>query len=296
MQKSKKGIKTEANSLAAILKLYLDDKTRVKAAKQATKDIKSLEMLVQFETVLALHKRQTGGVPKLNHGTSKEATYQLEIHEVAEIAEKFFSIEEPQDIEKFLAKNNKWHKLKASQADFSLFQDILSFYFIWFEKPLLKTPAYLKQIVKNRLYAPSPAQSENSIVIRLENGLRLIAGQIKNLYDLTNADAMVQVRTGVSTDTPTTGALQFLTSDPQMGEVVYHVVKDGKDTVMLTVKLQNYRPRPQFINLRRDGRLLQSLPLRDDFAWFAQLAMGDYEIELTSNGIGVGKKIDIHIV
>ena len=74
------------------------------------------------------------------------------------------------------------------------------------------------------------------------------------------------------------------------------MVKDGNETVMLTVKLQNYRPRPKFINLRRQGRLLQSIPLRDDFAWFSQLSVGQYEIELQNTGNMSSKRVDIHIV
>ncbi|HRP68290.1 MAG TPA: hypothetical protein PLY93_02040, partial [Turneriella sp.] len=128
-------------------------------------------------------------------------------------------------------------------------------------------------------------------------GLRLIAGHVRNLYDLANTDQMVAVRGAIDTAVAPTGALQFMTTEANnSGELIYQVVKDGKDTVMLTVKLQNYRPRPQFINLRRDGRLLQSLPLHEDFAWFAQLTLGEYELELLNNSLNNGKKIDIHIV
>jgi hypothetical protein len=87
-----------------------------------------------------------------------------------------------------------------------------------------------------------------------------------------------------------------MTSEANQGDLVYQVVKDGADTVMLTVKLQNYRPRPKFINLRRQGRLLQSMPLRDDFAWFSKLGVGKYEIELQNTGNAGGKRVDIHIV
>ncbi len=273
-----------------LLKLYLSDKRQAEAIQMAGENLSALEMLVQFETMVALNKRQGAQVD--NDG------FKLPIHEIVEMAEKFFSVDEPQAIEKQLRGNKVWQTIKSNNADFGLFQDTLAFLFTWGDRPLIPTPTYLKQIVMNRIYASAPAEEESTIVIRLKDGLRLIAGHIRDLYNLTNSDEMVAVRsTGEAAAAGgATGALQFMTSEPKQGDLFYQVVKDGNDTVMLTVKLQNYRPRPKFINLRRQGRLLQSIPLRDDFAWFSQLAVGKYEIELQNSGNMSGKRIDIHIV
>lgn len=273
-----------------LLKLYLSDKKQHEAMKLASENLSALEMLVQFETMVAVNKRQ---------GATVESTaFKLPIHQIVEIAEKFFSVDDPRAIEKELGNSKVWQTIKSSNADFGLFQDTLAFLFTWGDRPMIPTPAYLKQIVMNRIYASAPVEEESTIVIRLKDGLRLIAGHIRDLYNLTNNDEMVAVR-GNDTSTATrgaTGALQFMTSEEKQGDLFYQVVKDGNDTVMLTVKLQNYRPRPKFINLRRQGRLLQSLPLRDDFAWFSQLAVGKYEIELQNGGSAASKRIDIHIV
>ncbi len=275
-----------------LLKLYLDEKKQPQAIQLASENLSALEMLVQFETMVALSKR--------HEATAEQAGFRVALHEVVEIAEKFFSVEDPRAIEKDLQTSRTWQAIKASPADFALFQDTLAFLFTWGERPMVPTPAYLKQIVMNRIYAEAPQEGESTIVIRLRDGLRLIAGHIRELYNLTNADDMVAVRsfgdqTAGQVGTPT-GALQFMTSEANQGDLVYQVVKDGVDTVMLTVKLQNYRPRPKFINLRRQGRLLQSMPLRDDFAWFSQLSVGKYEIELQNAGGVGGKRVDIHIV
>jgi hypothetical protein len=277
---------------SALLRLYLDEDKQPQAIQQAAENLSALEMLVQFETMVAINKRhQAAGQP---------ASYRVDLHDVVEIAEKFFSVEDPRAIEKDLQASRIWNAIKASPADFALFQDTLAFLFTWGERPMVPTPVYLKQIVMNRIYAEAPQDGESTIVIRLRDGLRLIAGHIRDLYNITNPDDMVAVRSASDQTTAQagnpTGALQFMTSEANQGDLVYQVVKDGADTVMLTVKLQNYRPRPKFINLRRQGRLLQSMPLRDDFAWFSQLAVGKYEIELQNAGNVGGKRVDIHIV
>jgi hypothetical protein len=275
-----------------LLALYLDDKKQKQALKLAGENLSALEMLVQFETMIAVNKRLevAGGA----------ADYKLPVYQIVEVAEKFFNVEDPNMIESELKGSKNWQAIKASPADFGLFQDTLAFLFTWGDRPMIPTPAYLKQLVMNRIYATAPAEDESTIVIRLKDGLRLIAGHISDLYNLSNSDEMVAVRssgdTAVTANSPATGALQFMTTEPKQGDLFYQVVKDGNETVMLTVKLQNYRPRPKFINLRRQGRLLQSIPLRDDFAWFSQLSVGKYEIELQNAGSTAGKRIDIHIV
>lgn len=273
-----------------LLKLYLDDKRQRQALKMASENISALEMLVQFETMVALNRRQAS--------IQEKETSTLALHQIVEMAEKFFHIDDPRAMEKELVGNKVWRQIKASSADFALFQDTLAFLFTWGDRPLIPTPAYLKQIVMNRIYAEAPHESESAIVIRLKDGLRLIAGHIRDLYNISLGDEMVAVRSAGETATSTgaTGVLQFMTSEAKQGDLIYQVVKDGNNTVMLTVKLQNYRPRPKFINLRRQGRLLQSIPLRDDFAWFSQLAVGKYEIELQGSSTANHKRVDIHIV
>lgn len=277
---------------STLLRLYLDEDKQPQAIEQASENLSALEMLVQFETMVAINKR--------HQATAQPASFQVALSDVVEIAEKFFSVEDPRAIERDLQTSRTWNAIKASPADFALFQDTLAFLFTWGERPMVPTPVYLKQIVMNRIYAETPQEGESTIVIRLRDGLRLIAGHIRDLYNITNPDDMVAVRSGADQTSAQVsnpmGALQFMTSEANQGDLVYQVVKDSADTVMLTVKLQNYRPRPKFINLRRQGRLLQSMPLRDDFAWFSQLAVGKYEIEL-QNASSVGRKrIDIHIV
>lgn len=273
-----------------LLKLYLDEKRQGEAIKLAGENLSALEMLVQFETMVAVNKRQKT--------LAETQDFKLPVHQIVEMAEKFFSVDDPRLIEKELTGSKAWQTIKSSNADFGLFQDTLAFLFTWGDRPMIPTPAYLKQIVMNRIYATAPAEEESTIVIRLKDGLRLIAGHIRDLYNLTNSDEMVAVRsTGEAVARGgATGALQFMTSEAKQGDLLYQVVKDGNETVMLTVKLQNYRPRPKFINLRRQGRLLQSIPLRDDFAWFSQLSVGQYEIELQNTGNMSSKRVDIHIV
>lgn len=271
-----------------LLKLYLNEKTQEKALALAQKDLRLLEKLVQFETMLAASRRGVG---------SPTADCQLPLHQVVGLAEKFFDTTDPYLLEKELKASAAWQTVKKSPADFALFQDILSFLFTLGERPVLPTPPYLKQIILDKIYAAVPQTVEPEIVIRLRDGLRLIAGHLEGLFQMATADDMVPVRSAatVSAQQPT-GVLQFLLKDAEQGKMIYQIVKDGKDTVMLTIKLQDYHPRPKFINLRRQGRLLQSLPLRDDFAWFSQLSAGKYELELQNGSNSTSRRVNIHIV
>ncbi|MCS6972310.1 MAG: hypothetical protein N2Z22_02575 [Turneriella sp.] len=277
-----------AVSFPQLLKLYLNEKTQKKALALAQKDLRLLEKLVQFETVLASSRRGVG---------SPAVDCQVPLHQVVGLAEKFFDTTDPYLLEKELKASAAWQTIKNSPADFALFQDVLSFLFTLGERPVLPTPPYLKQIVLDKIYAAVPQTAEPAIVIRLREGLRLIAGHLEGLFPIATADDMVPVRSAatVSAQQPT-GVLQFLLKDAEQGKMIYQIVKDGKDTVMLTIKLQDYHPRPKFINLRRQGRLLQSLPLRDDFAWFPQLAAGKYELELQNGGNDISRRVNIHIV
>lgn len=275
-----------------ILGLYLDEKTQSKALKLASQKVAALEMLVQFETMVALHKRQETSF-------SKEAT-PTKVHTIVEFAELFFNVDDPRSLEEKLKGNRAWQALKNNLADFSLFQDTLEFLFTWGAKPMVPTPAYLKKIILDRIYSEVPKEEGASIVIRIKDGLRLIAGHLQNVYNLTSVDDMVAVRSvekaALEKTGQPTGALHFMAGAAKQGNLLYQVVKDGNETVMLTVKLLDWRPRPKFINLRKQGRLIHSAPLKDDFAWFAQLAVGDYEIELQDLPQRTGKRIDIHIV
>ena len=192
--------------------------------KLASENLSALEMLVQFETMVAVNKRQ--GV------TFETSAFKLPIHEIVEIAEKFFNVDDPRVIEKELTKSKTWQTIKGSNADFGLFQDTLAFLFTWGDRPMIPTPTYLKQIVMNRIYATAPVEEESTIVIRLKDGLRLIAGHISALYNLTNSDEMVAVRGSDATATASgaTGALQFMTSEEKQGDLFYQVVKDGNET------------------------------------------------------------------
>ena len=274
---------------AQLLRAYLDHDTQGDAVDLAQSDLTALELLIQFESMLALHHRNT-----LERSDALPASSVLDIITVAEL---FFHGSDLNEIEKVLKRDARWQKIQGNPADFALFQDALNFLTFWDLSPLIPTPEYLKKIVMSRLYSEIPRENENTIVVRLKEGLRLIAGHVKQLYELSNPDAMVAVRGDLNaTQNSATGALQFMTQEKDHGELYYQIVKDGRESVMLTVKLQNYRPRPKFINLRKEGRLLQSVPLKEDFAWFSQLGIGDYEVELKNSSSMPGTKVDIHIV
>ena len=126
-----------------LLKLYLNEKKQGEALKLASENISALEMLVQFETMVAVNKRQDA--------MANATAFKLPVHQIVEVAEKFFSVDDPRVIEKELAQNKIWQTIKSSNPDFGLFQDTLAFLFTWGDRPLIPTPAYLKQIVMNRI-------------------------------------------------------------------------------------------------------------------------------------------------
>lgn len=271
------------------LKIYLNDKQSKEIARMADADTEVLEALVRFETIMA-------GAKKAFAQNNRALVLQEE--EILQFADLFFTENASTDLEIVLKENKKWKTLLSSESDFALFQDVLSLLFAYNTRPLLKTPEYLKEIVMKRIYREIPAKSgENSIVIRIKEGLQLISGHLENVFLLPVHGEAVAVRSSLLTDsTADHGVLQFFSQEPDIGQLIYQVVQDSSETVMLTVKLQNYRPRPKFINIRKSGRLMQSFPMLEDFAYFSQLTTGDYQIELKNDAGVITRQVEIQIV
>ncbi|WP_041948418.1 hypothetical protein [Turneriella parva] len=184
MQTNKKRKSLEKLSPAdysKLLALYLDEKKQKQALKMAADNISALEMLVQFETMVAMNKRlEIGSVP---------ADYKLPVYQIVEIAEKFFHVEDPKLIETELKGNKIWQTIKASAADFGLFQDTLAFLFTWGDRPMIPTPAYLKQIVMNRIYMPRHRQKKSR---------QLLFGS-KTVFALSRAIFVISITSATAT-------------------------------------------------------------------------------------------------
>lgn len=272
-----------------LLAMYLNDKSGEKVVSLAETDTEALEALVRFEAILSGAKKAFA-----QNGLSLK----LPEEDILSFADLFFAENAAPDLEIALRDNKYWKTLLSSEADFALFQDILSLLFAYNNLPLIKTPDYLKDIVMKRIYREIPAGAEsNSIVIKIKEGLQLITGHLQNVFLLPIHGEAVAVRSSLVTDSTTdNGVLQFFSNEPESGQLIYQVVQDSSETVMLTVKLQNYRPRPKFINIRKSGRLMQSFPMLEDFAYFSQLTSGDYQIELKNDAGVITRQVEIQIV
>ncbi len=172
--------------------------------------------------------------------------------------------------------------------------------------PAEKTPEYLKTIVRNRLEAQavnrSPASAPSAIdriAVRVKEGITLIGETMDNIFTLPTPEA-VPVRSGAPNETPLenekpSGYLHFFTKENGDRKMVYHFVQDSADTVMLTLKLQGYEKKPKSVNLKQNGTLLATCPVTKDYAYFARLQSGHYEMELKYNG-DEAKQVSLDII
>lgn len=268
-----------------LIKYYLDDETRDEAIKHTSDCLECLDHLIKLETWLSHSKR---------HSLDKLNTSGLDEQNIIELAEVIVdSGRKPEAVIDY--ESSDWQKVLQSNNALQLllnYVDILSAP----PEEKVETPEYLRHIVRERLKIEKVQHSDESIFIRMKNGLRLLGASAQNLLPLNENTLEPAFRSAVlDRNTDSNKMLQFISNDDQ-GSLLYQVVQDGESTVMLTVKLQNYKELPRFMNIKREGRLIQSFPVSEDFAFFPQVSPGAYEVELKGHSGQTIKQVAIEIV
>lgn len=143
---------------------------------------------------------------------------------------------------------------------------------------LQNTPAYLKNLVMAKLDEKTVTPL-NKLIIKISDGLNVMGSYIENLFIIPESPEMIPVRSG-NNNGNSQGTLNFYLTGDDKEKINYHVVKDSNQSVMLTIKLENFKQSPGFIYLRQDQQLISSQPLKDNYVYFPRIQSGEYNLEI----------------
>ena len=203
----------------------------------------------------------------LNRKNSMANDYTVAEDKLAQWADSFVS--------DGVIEDKTWKKLAESKANFQMFQELV----LRSEQTSyvnLETPQYLKNIIADRLESARNLNEKKGVVIRIKEGLQLVGAFIDNVFHLPEQSEAFAVRSAVDVAENNAGTLQFYSVHENDQKILYQMVQDGPGTVMLTVKLQDFRPLPKLMKIKKQERLIYSFPVKEDFAYFPQLSAGDY--------------------
>lgn len=282
---NKKGYnKKNASDTCSIntLKMYLSDKNKEKAMKHAQTCLDCMEKLVAIETWLATNRQE-------------KAFFSAEINSdsMLECIDRYQEAVSMGRVESFYQSDKEFLKIRKDEKAFLAFQQLVQSLDI--TVPLRPTPEYLKVIVANKLAQEKEKTDSTSIVILMKNGVRLLTGALENVI-MSDGSIPVATRSTLAPEKTDTGALEFMFGENEVGNVHYQVVQDGPETVMLTVRLENFPALPKFVNLKKFNRTLHSFSMKGNSAYFGQLYAGYYSIELKDYASRVIRRMDIQVV
>jgi hypothetical protein len=140
------------------------------------------------------------------------------------------------------------------------------------------TPIFLKNIIGNELKKPLQSKMER-IIVKIQDKLEVIGNYIDNLIISTNSLEPVPVRGNSNTKKDNSGVVEFYQKLKGNELIQYHLLQDGPDSILLTIKMENFSSEPLFLALRSDNKLVSSKMVDKNYVNFPKLGAGDYEIE-----------------
>jgi len=181
----------------------------------------------------------------------------------------------------FIKENNR--------AAVQLFLDLLYFKTKDNQTKTNTVPLHLKNFVMESMdkdVVKRKSALTEKIVLRIKNGIEIIGNHLEDLLVIEPTLSATPIRSGVnkSGELKSAGAIQFYINLNEDEKLVYNIVKDQSNSVMLTVKLQNFNTLPKFMNLMEHGKIISTFPLQKDYAYFQRVEPGDYEIQLKYTG------------
>ena len=276
----------QVNCSYTVLKKYLSDRSRPEALKHAADCLDCMEKLVATETWLATRVQENA----LLTGTS-----QIQSGVLLSTVDRYLTARQKGKLETFLAQDKNYLRVSSDETAYKEFQQLLMAY----DSPstVKPTPLYLKKIIQNRLAVKSSEVAETSgLVILLKDGIRLLSGAMEGLFVMPDTGQAIATRsTSTLQQNNDSGALQFMLSGSDSGQIQYQVVQDSEDTEMLTIHLENFTVLPKFVNLKKEGRLLHSFSMKNNVAYFPQLGEGSYCVELKDYAGRITRRMDVHV-
>ena len=189
------------------------------------------------------------------------------------------------------ANQDIWQEILSDNSLFLCFQEI-----VWFISSKgskdHKTPLYLKKIALKRTV--KAVKSNRNIIIATKDPLRLLNHDLKNLFQLSPLQEGIATRY-IESSVTDSGILQFL-SKGKDADIIFQVLKDGEDTISMTLKLSKFSTLPVNVTLCKDDRVIQKRTAAEKLIHFTHLQPGDYQIELRKKAGNFEETINVSIV
>ncbi len=218
--------------------------------------------------------------------------------ELALLADKYLALGEVA-----LKQSKEFAVIRQHPGNLARFQQLVAYLQAPHAPDDIKAPESLKSFVRNSLdQSVTEVGKAPQVFLRIQNGLKVLADAAAGILVLPDIGEAVPVRSVASTEVPRTGSMvQFLTpSVPngkiQEGRILYQAVQDSTNTVMLTVRLQDCLPLPRIINIKREGRIIYSYPVKEEYTYFPQLVPGSYLIELKDQFGAVIRQLQVEVI
>jgi len=171
-------------------------------------------------------------------------------------------------------------------AYFKLFQDLVymvSTYNVENNTPVPEHYANFAQANKTRTEKPKEFLLDR-IAVRIKEGVQVIGNHLDNVFTLTGEVELVPIRSNVAGEQAPSDMMSFYVNIDEQKKIVYNIVKDHTNRVMLTIKLQNFTEIPNSMNLKENGKIISTYPMQKDYAYFSKVEAGSYQIELQYRG------------
>jgi len=253
-----------------ILEKILDPTTSKSAKDHALKCEHCQSVLMQTEGTFSLMKSQSAG----------ESMSDDMLEEVSLIADEYMK-GDAQTRQKIL--NNNLNNPEY----FKLFQDLIYMIRTYNTDQNVPVPSHFASFIsENKAAKEKPKEYLlDRIAVRIKDGIQVIGNHLDNVFTLTGEAELVPIRSTVVNEQASNDMMCFYVNLEEHRKLVYNIMKDHTNRVMLTIKLQNFPEIPSSMNLKADGKIISTYPMKKDYAYFSKVEAGNYQIELQYRGV-----------
>ena len=264
-----------------LIENYLESKTDHYAEISSDNDF--LEKIFRMEMVLQdKTKSKVKNNPKDILSPAKEK-------KLFKLAEKFIFENKPNFR---ISDKAIWKQIFSNSQLLSYFQDLVLFISSE-ETGDIKTPSYLKKIIQKKISENTKVRK--NITILIKDSLKLLNQNLDNLFEIPLLQEAVSTRYAGNIPSGS-NILQFLNKQDDGTEIIFQVLKDGEDTVTMSLNLERSSVLPSTVTLRKNNRIVQkSNPVRRVIL-YNQLTIGSYQIELGQGKNNFKKVINFNLV
>ena len=245
-------------------------------------DIDFLEKIFRMEMILHDKNKKVRNKPKGRLSPAKEK-------KLFKLAEDFILEDKP--VFKISDKVIR-EKIFSDAQLLSYFQDLI-FFISAGEAESRKTPSYLRKIIQKKIYENTKARK--SITILIKDSLKLLNQDLNNLFEIPLFQEAISSR--YAGDIPLSkNVLQFLNKQEDGTEIIFQALKDGENTITISLNLEKSSVLPSTVTLRKDGRVIQKNSSAKKNILYDHLMAGAYQIELGKGKNHSKRVIDVNLI